>query len=256
MRRNEGELSPEEFGRALEELREPDELSAAVIRYGVPDGFGPVPALQDDQRHRELDSIEAGLRKTFLERYGGRHVVVNRFVVLHVTHELAAHAVRSAALGVVRLADLGAAGALHAGRARVRDVAAQARPDPRGQRAALRHRAQHGGRRRDQRAAAWQQRLRAVYGEMITTEDAITSQVTSPQWSVTVFARGPCLTTIPASDRFQCLGIKPGGVAGAVDQNARQGVVDRCAGGAGDVVPGGGRGARAVVDAAWPDQDL
>jgi hypothetical protein len=89
VRRDEGEISPVEFARALDELREPEQLSAFVITHGIPDAFGPVPAFTDTQRKQELDTVEADLRRTFLDSYGGRHVVVNRFVVLHVSGELA-----------------------------------------------------------------------------------------------------------------------------------------------------------------------
>ena len=88
VRRDEGEISAVEFARALDELREPDQLSAFVITQGIPDSFGPVPAFTDTQRKQELDTVEADLRRTFFDHYGGRHVVVNRFVVLHVTGDL------------------------------------------------------------------------------------------------------------------------------------------------------------------------
>jgi hypothetical protein len=89
VRRDEGDISAVEFARALDELREPDQLSACVITHGIPDGYGPVPPFTDTQRKQELDTVEADLRRTFLDSYGGRHVVVNRFVVLHVSGELA-----------------------------------------------------------------------------------------------------------------------------------------------------------------------
>jgi hypothetical protein len=88
-RKDAGEVSAVEFARAVDELREPDQLSAFVISQDIPDGFGPVAPLLDEQRNAELDTIETRLRRMFLERYGGRHVVMNRFVVLHVTQELA-----------------------------------------------------------------------------------------------------------------------------------------------------------------------
>jgi len=173
VRRNEGELSPEQFGRALEELREPDELSAAVIRYGVPDGFGPVPALQDDQRHRELDSIEAGLRKTFLERYGGRHVVVNRFVVLHVTHELP-HTLsgprRRASFGTRIWAQPARFTLVELEYAMLR-LRRDAIPEVTSLHFDFEHNTVVVGVASE--AEEWQARLRAVYGEMITTEVGI-----------------------------------------------------------------------------------
>jgi hypothetical protein len=168
--RAEGEVSPEEFARAVDTLREPDELSAFVITRSIPDGFGPVPAFEDQQRNQELDHIETLLRRTFLERYGGRHVVMNRFVVLHLTQELAytLDAARKRASFGSRIWAQPARFTLVELEYALLRLRRDGIPEVTGSRLDMEHNAVSV--KVMSETEAWQERLRAVYGEMIVTE--------------------------------------------------------------------------------------
>jgi hypothetical protein len=172
-RRDEGELSTEEFGRAVEGLREPDELSGFVISRAIPDAFGPVAALKDEQRNQELDWIETRLRRTFMDRYGGRHVVMNRFVVLHVTHELALtlDAARKRASFGSRIWVQPARFTLVELEYAMLRLKRDQIPEVTGLHLDIEHNTLVVSVMGD--AAAWQERLRAVYGAMITAEETI-----------------------------------------------------------------------------------
>ncbi len=91
MRRDNAEIPRPIFKQAVDQLlisRRLESLAVVAERHAIPAGFAAAAPLNDRQRHEELDRIESGLRRNYLNQYAGRHVVDNRFVVLHLTDDV------------------------------------------------------------------------------------------------------------------------------------------------------------------------
>jgi hypothetical protein len=91
VRRDNEEIARSAFKQAFNELlmsRELESLAVIAERCAIPAGFAPTRPLDGHQRHQELDWIETGLRRTYLSQYAGRHIVDDRFVVLHLTDDV------------------------------------------------------------------------------------------------------------------------------------------------------------------------